>query len=164
LILASPLVRARQTAAILREESGKSVPIEILDQLRPGKCTLEQLLRPLVQAVEAVKGPIAPPLQTPPGQPARLANSSSVRDAHPILALVGHQPDFGSLILDWIAPEHPNVTRPHNTALGREFSVRKGSVVVLTFRQGEANDAPPLLETVLQPSHSRLLSKLADKP
>jgi phosphohistidine phosphatase SixA len=159
IILTSPLVRARQTAAILRDEAGKSIPIEILDSLRPGKCTLERLTRPLQQAVEAVRGP-QKLLEPESGKPARLPDSSAARDSHPILALVGHQPDLGGFILDLIAPENADVTRPHSPALGRDFSVRKGSIVVLTFRQGEPNDAPPLLETVLQPSHARLLGKL----
>jgi phosphohistidine phosphatase SixA len=155
IILTSPLVRARQTAAVLRDESGTpAIPIEIVDALRPGKCTLDRLMRPIAQALDAIR-------QGSGGRAAeRAKDSSDTGNRQPVIALVGHQPDLGSLILELIAPEHPDTTRPQTSAEGRDFVLRKGSVVVLTYRQDDPDTAPPLVEAVLQPRHARLLGTM----
>jgi phosphohistidine phosphatase SixA len=152
LILTSPLVRARQTAAIIRESLGSSAAgLEILDILRPGKCSVERLHKPLSDALDTIRN------SSSDRRKMERPDSSTGGTPVPVIMLVGHQPDLGSLILDLIAPEHPDNTRPQAGSVGREFALRKGSAVVLNYRQHDPDGAPPLLEAVLQPRMARLL-------
>jgi phosphohistidine phosphatase SixA len=124
---------------------------EILDTLRPGKCSVERLHKPLSDALDTIRNSSAArrKMERP--------DSSGDGNLVPVVVLVGHQPDLGSLIQDLIAPEHPDNTRPQTSSDGREFALRKGSAVVLNYRQDDLDGAPPLLEAVLQPRHARLL-------
>jgi phosphohistidine phosphatase SixA len=155
-VLTSPLVRARQTTAILRDRAFPEVSIEVVDALRPGRCTMLSIMK----AVEPLAKKAVD--ETNRKRADRTGSGSGSQNASimPLIALVGHQPDMGQVLMDLISPYPQDLTHPAPGDPSREMSLRKAASVLLVFDQRDPLSAPPRLELVLQPRHCREIARL----